>query len=74
MLLLAAAAIAAASAPQSAPAEPARPAVQARATVRIISGVRLRLGEGANPGAPAPRTTTIQSVGIDQPAKLIEFQ
>ena len=51
------------------------PVAQARATVRIVSGVRLRLGE-PNHGEEAPpaRKTVIRSGGMDQPARLIEFE
>jgi hypothetical protein len=72
LALLALAAVA--SAPQfSRP--PASPAVQARATVRIVSGVRLRLDGRANGGEiPAARNAVIKLSGANQPARLIEFQ
>lgn len=50
------------------------PTVQARATVRIVSGVRLKLDGTANPAAPALRAATIRTAGLAQPARLIEFQ
>jgi hypothetical protein len=50
------------------------PAAQARATVQIISGVRLKLDGQANADAPAPRDSVIQANGESQPARLIEFQ
>lgn len=72
MLALAALAMAA-SQPLPAPV-PAGPSVQASATVRIVSGVRLKLDGSTNPGAPAPRDTMVQSLGEQQPARLIEFE
>jgi hypothetical protein len=48
--------------------------VQARASVRVISGVSLKLGS-ANPDAPRPRETRLTaSDGTTRPARLIEFQ
>ena len=74
MLLLAAVAIAASSQP-GATSAPANAVVQARATVRIVSAVRLRWGEKQrNSDIPAPRTTVIQTVDGPEPAKLIEFE
>lgn len=65
---------AAASAPQLT-TDPAGPVVQAIATVRIISGVQLKLDGRANGvEIPAPRDAVIQANGTDQPARLIEFQ
>jgi hypothetical protein len=65
---------AAASAPQLSTA-PTGPVVQAMATVRIISGVQLRLdGQANGVEIPAPRNAVIQANGTDQPARLIEFQ
>ena len=71
MLILAAAALAAST---QQPQPRTTVAVQATATVRILSGVRLRLGEELNPGAPRPRLTVIRSGESTQPAKLIEFE
>jgi hypothetical protein len=49
--------------------------VQARATVRILSGVRLKLDSPTNPGAPAAHNSMfVASDGSRQPAKLIEFE
>jgi hypothetical protein len=73
MLLLVAAAVAS-SAPQSAPDQPVRSVAQATATIRIISGVRLKLNGEASSGAPPPRDSTIRAAAGDQPARLIEFQ
>jgi hypothetical protein len=50
------------------------PVVQARATVRIVSGVRLKLDGSANGDAPPPRETIIVAGGQPHPASLIEFQ
>ena len=69
LFALAAAALATSPAPVS-----AGPAVQARATVRIVSGVRLKLDGNANPDAPPPRETIIVAGGQPRPASLIEFQ
>jgi hypothetical protein len=68
MLLLAAVALAG-----SAPSH-AAPVVQARATVRILSGARLRFGEKPGRGVPHPRNTTLSSNGVVQPARLFEFE
>ena len=72
MLALAALAMVA-SALQPEPASTG-PSVEARATVRIVSGVRLKLDGSANADAPAPRDTMVQSSGVSQPARLIEFE
>ena len=73
MLLLATAALLA-SAGDAAP-KPGAVVVQARATVRIVSGVRLRLGEQQASGdLPPLRDATIRTDAGAQPAKLIEFQ
>jgi hypothetical protein len=72
MLLLAAAAIAA-SPPQDQPRSSSATA-QATATIRIISGVRLSLGEDRNPGAPVTSRTLVRADGRLQDAKLIEFE
>ncbi len=62
-----------ASAPQ---VSPARPQVQARATVRIVSGVQLRLDGRPNPQAPQARPALIElERGSGKiAAKLIEFE
>jgi len=74
MYVLAAAAILAAS-PQSAPVQHATVTAQATATIRIISGVVLRLGEGARSGyAPQAQDTVVHTDGAIHPAKLIEFE
>lgn len=49
--------------------------LQATATIRIVSAVRVKLGEANNPGAPAARESEITLAdGTRQAAKLIEFQ
>jgi hypothetical protein len=73
MLLLIAAAAAATAAPQP-ETRPAPAAVQATATVRIISGVRLKLDSAINEGAPAAHDSTISADGTQKPARLIEFE
>ena len=71
MLWLAAAAVAA-STPQS--SGPAPVVVQATATVRILSGVRLKLDSPTNTDAPLAHDTAVKTDGTQQPARLIEFQ
>ena len=69
-MFLVAAAIASA-APPSAP----MPAVaQARASVRIISGVRLKLDGSPNPNAPRPHEAIVHTDGGPHGARLIEFE
>jgi hypothetical protein len=72
MLVLFALAIAASA--SSGASAPVGPVVQARATVQIISGVRLRLDGRPNADAPAPRDSQIRANGDRHPARLIEFQ
>jgi len=74
MIILAAAAFSTSS-PQ--PAAPSRTAVtvQATATIRIVSGIVLKLDAPTNPGAPPSRNSVIHAAdGSTAPAKLIEFQ
>ena len=74
MLFLAAAA-ALATAPPNPPSTAVRATVQAQAIVRIITGVSVRLGEGALVGeAPRPQTTFARAGGQPQLARLIQFQ
>ena len=73
MFLMTAAALVAATAPTPS-TQPVRPAVQARATVRIVSGARLRLGEEPGANLPPVRDTFVRSDGTARPAKLIEFE
>jgi hypothetical protein len=72
IMLLVAAAIAA-SAPQL-PRRIAAPPIQATATVRILSGVRLHLGEHQGRDGFIARDSMIRTGGSSQPAKLIEFE
>jgi hypothetical protein len=74
MVILAAAALATSS-PPSPPPSRAAAVAQATATIRIVSGVALKLDAPANPGAPSSRDSLIHSAdGSTAPAKLIEFQ
>ncbi len=70
MLLIAAALVTAA------PHTGVQPAVrQPRASVRIVSGMRLKLSDGpAAPDVPSLRTRTIRTAEGSRPAKLIEFE
>jgi len=56
-------------------ARPVGASVQARATIRIISGVKVHFGEEerSRDGFIA-RDSTIRSAGVEQAAKLLEFQ
>ena len=71
MLWLAAAAIVA-----TAPAPPAQTRVvaTANATVRIVSGVRLKLDSATNAGAPVAHRTSVAADGLRRTAQLIEFE
>ena len=73
MLWLIAAAAAANAAPEPGSA-PAPVVAQASATVRIISGVRLKLDSPTNEGAPPAHDSTVSSDGTQKPARLIEFE
>jgi hypothetical protein len=68
--------IVAASISAAAPAASTPPvvAVQATATVRIISGVRLKLDSATNADAPRAHDATVTTDGEPHPARLIEFQ
>jgi hypothetical protein len=72
MLMFAAAAALAASAPVNSGSTPV--AVQATATVRIISGVRLKFDSPTNAGAPPAHDSKIIAQGKVQRARLIEFE
>ena len=63
-----------ASAPQNATPQPTRAIVQATATVRIISGTRIRLDGQASADAPAPTDGVVHTKGLAQTARLVEFQ
>jgi hypothetical protein len=74
MILLATLALATTSPPDS---QPSRSAVtaQATATIRIVAGITLKLGQAINPGAPPTQDSTVHTAdGTIVPAKLIEFQ
>ena len=72
MLLLAAAATLA-SASQA--AEQSRPAIaEARVSVRIISGVRLKLDGSRNHDVPAAHEAVVHTDGKAHGARLIEFE
>ena len=73
MIWLAAAA-AATVAPPSKRASASVVVVQATATVRIISGVRLKLDSPTNADAPAAHDSLVIADGAQKPARLIEFQ
>ncbi|HEY7006683.1 MAG TPA: hypothetical protein VH392_09395 [Sphingomicrobium sp.] len=71
MVLLALVAVASATPPDRAPT----PAVgHATASVRIVSGVRLKLDSPTNPDAPPAHDSTVTTDGKEQPARLIEFE
>ena len=76
MLLPVALAAAAANASATPPEMAARPVVVAHATasVRIVSGVRLKLDSETNPDAPPARVSKVLVNGEERPAKLIEFE
>jgi hypothetical protein len=83
MLFWLAAAAAAAANPAVTPAPSNRDmrpvAAEARATVRVVSGVRLSLGpgepkQGQSEDVPAPHKTIIVADGTAKPARLIEFE
>ena len=70
MLLLAAATLV------TAPPQPRVSAsVQATATIRVVSGVTLKLDGSPNPDAPPAREIVLKAAdGSTQPMKVIEFQ
>ena len=71
-MLLFAAAIAA-NAPTGSRPAPAV-VVEAMATVRIVSGVRLKLDSTINADAPPAHDSQVKAEGKLQPARLIEFE
>jgi len=73
MFLLAAAAIVATSAPPPSQV-PVRVVAQATATVRIVSGVRVKLDSPTNRGAPPAHDSIVTADGMVRPARLIEFE
>lgn len=73
-MLLAAAAILAAS-PQSAPVSRAAATASAQATIRIVSGAVIRLGESSQRGSgPKAKVTLVRLDGTPLAAKLVEFE
>ena len=46
----------------------------ATASVRIVSGVRLKLDSPTNPDAPPARDSKVVVNGEERPARLIEFE
>jgi len=74
MLIFASTAALAAWSP-SATASPAVASASAQATVRIVTGAVLRLGQGPRVGeGPPAQATHVHLAGASQPAKLIEFE
>ena len=67
------AAMAVSNAPTNNRLEPAV-VVQATASVRILSGVQLKLDAPTNAGAPPAHDSAITADGTRQPAHLIEFE
>lgn len=72
MLILAAAVAIAAAPPPNAARGSA--VAEATATVRIVSGVRLKLDSPTNPDAPPAHDAKVSVDGKDQAARLIEFE
>lgn len=72
MLLFAAAAIAAT--PPAGRLSTPPVVVQATATVRIISGVRLKLDSPTNADAPQAHDSVVVTEGTPRAARLIEFE
>jgi hypothetical protein len=73
-MLFAAAAILAAS-PQSTPVSQAAATASAQATIRIVSGAVIRLGEGLpNGSGPRAKVTLVRLDGTSLAAKLVEFE
>ncbi len=71
MFLLAAAAAAAGIPPKQAPSGPV---VEAVATVRIVSGVRIKFDSPSNAGAPPAHDAKVTTDGTTHQARLIEFE
>lgn len=75
MLWIAAAAALAASPAQPSGWHPSAAAAQATASIRIISGVTLRLDAVDNVGAPTAHDSKVTTQdGMVRPARLIEFE
>jgi hypothetical protein len=74
MIILSAALIASSSM-QPPTRSPTSAVAQATATIRVVTGVALKLDAPTNADAPPTRETVIHSAdGSTAPAKLIEFQ
>jgi hypothetical protein len=74
MVLLAATSLATAS-PQPRTHAPTGAVVQATATIRVVTGVVIKLGGPANADAPRTQETVVHFAdGSVVPAKLVEFQ
>jgi hypothetical protein len=69
-----AAAMMTAATPQTAAPQPTRAILQAQATVRIISGTRIRLDGQPSLETPPASDSVVHTEGSAQPARLIEFQ
>jgi len=74
MLVLAAAAAIAAQAPTIEARPQPRVVAEATATVRILSGVRLKLDSATNKDAPPARDSVVTADGTPRKARLIEFE
>jgi hypothetical protein len=74
MLVLAALAATVAHAPVNDERPRARVSVEATATVRIISGVHLKLDSTTNKDAPPARDSVVTADGTPRKARLIEFE
>ena len=68
------AAVAAIAAPTPSTSAPPPGVAQAKATVTIISGVRLKLDSTTNTDAQPAHDSVVTTNGTQQPARLIEFQ
>ena len=73
MFVIAAAAAIVAHTPPT-EAQTPRVVAMATATVRIVSGIRLRLDLAANPDAPPARDCIVTADGTPRKARLIEFE
>lgn len=74
MIWLIAAAAASTASPTAEPDRPVPAIAEARATVRILSGVRIQFGSPANTKTPPPHDSKIVTDGRVEPARLIEFE
>ena len=75
MLWIVAATALAASPAQSSGWQPSSSTAQATASIRIISGVTLKLDAVENLGAPAAHDSMVTTeTGLVRPARLIEFE